>query len=206
MDSASDPVAYMLSLPMAGKPGKKFEYNGGATQLLAAIIQKATGQPIDEFARQYLFSPLGMIHFKWETTTGSNMPDAFSGLHMTSRDLLRFGLLYMHDGNWKGRQIISKEWIQQSTTPFIIVDDGSDIQYGKSFYGFQWWQLPDTISNKPILISACIGNGGQRIFIDKENQLVVVFTGGNYRRPDLYLNPYKMLNEFIYPAILTSKK
>ena len=60
--------------------------------------------------------------------------------------------------------------------------------------------------NKPIQLSACIGNGGQRIFVDKANQLVVVFTGGNYRMPDLYLNPYNMLKIFIYPALFRKEE
>ena len=206
MGNSSNPVAYMLSLPMANTPGKVFVYNGGATQLLAAIIQKATGLSLDNFANEYLFIPLGITVFEWGTTDGSDMPEAFTGLYLKSRDMLKFGLLYMNDGKWNTKQVVHAEWVKESIKPYIVADDGSDPRFGKSEYGFQWWILPDTIMNKPTKLFACIGNGGQRIFIDKENKLVVVFTGGNYDRPDTYLNPYKILNEFIYPAIISSKR
>jgi len=205
LGNASEPVAYMLSLPMANTPGKVFNYNGGATQLLAAIIKKATGLPIDTFAKKYLFTPLGITSFEWGSTYGSGMPDAFSALYLKSRDILKFGLLYLNDGKWKTRQVISAAWVQESIKPFIVADDGSDPRFGKSEYGFQWWILHDTIINKPITISACVGNGGQRIFIDKKNKLVVVFTGGNYDKPGTYLNPYKILLKFIYPALKANK-
>ena len=206
MGNSSDPVAYMLSLPMANTPGNVFLYNGGATQLLAAIIQKATGLSLDKFAKKYLFAPLGITVFEWGTTYGSDMPDAFSSLYLKSRDMMKFGLLYMNDGKWNTKQVVPIEWVKESINPYIVADDGSDPRFGKSEYGFQWWILPDTIMNKPTKLFACIGNGGQRIFIDKENKLVVVFTGGNYDRPDIYLNPYKILHEFIYPAIISSKR
>jgi len=205
MGNAPDPVAYMMSLPMANKPGTTYEYNGGATQLLAAIIQKATGLPVDLFAKKYLFTPLGITRFEWGRTYGSNMPDAFSSLYLKSRDALNFGLLYMNEGKWKSKQVIPAAWVKESIKPFIVADDGSDPMFGKSEYGFQWWILRDTIMNGPITVSACIGNGGQRIFIDKKNKLVVVFTGGNYDRPDIYLNPYKILVKFIYPAVISNK-
>ena len=59
--------------------------------------------------------------------------------------------------------------------------------------------------NKSVLLSAGVGNGGQRVFVDKANQIVVVFTGGNYRMPDRYLNPYIILKKFIYPALFKNE-
>ncbi len=206
MGNSPDPVKYMMAMPMSDTPGKVFTYNGGATELLAAIVQKATGKQIDLFAKEYLFTPLGISHFKWTSINDSNdVPDAFSGVYMRSRDLIKFGLLYMNDGKWSGKPIISADWVKQSATPYIGADDGSDPRFNKSEYGFQWWIFKDSVINKPILITACVGNGGQRIFVDKANNLVVVFTGGNYRMPDRYLNPYIILKKYIYPAVLNKQ-
>jgi len=110
-------------------------------------------------------------------------------------------LLYMNDGKWESKQIVPSSWVKQSLTPYIIADDGSDKDFGKSEYGFQWWMFDDSIMNKPVPLAACVGNGGQRVFVDTENQVVVVFTGGNYRMPERYLNPYIILKKFIYPAL-----
>jgi CubicO group peptidase (beta-lactamase class C family) len=120
---------------------------------------------------------------------------------MRSRDLMKFGLLYMNEGKYERKQILSAVWVKQSIAPYIIADDGSDPRFGKSEYGFQWWIFKDSVVNKPILITACVGNGDQRIFVDKANKIVVVFTGGNYRMPDRYLLPYNILRKFIYPAV-----
>ena len=179
MGDSPDPVAYVLSRPMVAAPGKVWNYNGGATEVLAVILQKATGKSLDAFAKEYLFTPLGITHFKWTTTTADNSTwtDAFSGLYLTSRDMMKFGLLYMNDGKWQSKQILPASWIKQSITPYIIADDGSDKDFGKSEYGFQWWMFDDSIMNKPVPLIACVGNGGQRIFVDKANKMVVVFTG-----------------------------
>jgi len=203
MGDSPDPVAYVLSRPMVNVPGKVFTYNGGATQLLAAIIQKTTGKPVDVFAKEYLFNAIGITNFKWTTTTADNsiIPDAFSGVYLRSRDLMKFGLLYMNDGKWKSKQVLPASWVHESLMSYIIADNGSDKDFGKSEYGFQWWMFNDSIMNKPVPLVACVGNGGQRLFVDKTNKVVVVFTGGNYRMPGRYLNPYIILKKFIYPAL-----
>lgn len=208
MGNSPDPVKYMMAMPMSDTPGKVFTYNGGATQVLAAIIQKTTGKPIDVFAKEYLFTPMGITNFKWTTTTAdnSNIPDAFSGVYLRSRDLMKFGLLYMNNGKCESKQILPASWVKQSLTPYIIADDGSDKDFGKSKYGFQWWMFDDTIMNRPVPLFAGVGNGGQRVFVDKDNKIVVVFTGGNYRMPGRYLNPYNILKKFIYPALFKKMK
>ncbi len=201
MDWAPDPVAYVIRQPMADPPGKVFSYNGGASQLLAAIVEKVTGQQIDVFAKKYLFTPLEITDFKWNTTDGSDVKEGDGALYLSSRSMIKFGLLYMNNGKWNGKQIISADWVKQSITPYIIADDGSDPRFNKSEYGFQWWLFNDSVMNKPIHLFACVGNGDQRIFVDKANNLVVVFTGGNYNAPGRYLIPYTMLKKFIYPAV-----
>lgn len=200
-DLAPDPVAYIMQQPMSDIPGKAFNYNGGASQLLAGIVEKSSGEPIDVFATKYLFAPLGISNFKWNSTDGSDVKEGDGGLYMTPDDMMKFGLLYMNDGKYESKQIISASWVKESTAPFILADDGSDSRYNKSEYGFQWWIFKDTIAHKPILLTACVGNGDQRIFVDKADKMVVVFTGGNYNMPDRYLNPYTMLKKFIYPAL-----
>jgi CubicO group peptidase (beta-lactamase class C family) len=198
MDSSADPVAYVLSLPMDFKPGTVFTYNGGATQVLAAIVKKATGMPVDAFAKKYLFAPLDITRFKWTSCSNANLPDAFDGLYLRSKDLMKFGLLYMNDGKWNSKQIVSAGWVKASTTPQINLNDASGTQYG-----FQIWLWADTIMNRPLKMITCSGNGGQRVFIDKKNKLVIVFTAGNYRMRNLDMNSYLVLTKFIYPAVLS---
>jgi CubicO group peptidase (beta-lactamase class C family) len=195
MDSASDPVGYVLSLPMVYKPGEVFTYCSGTLLVMAAIIEKTTGKTIDAFAKEYLFTPLGITNFIWSNAgINSNIIDASSGLYMRSRDLMSFGLLYLNDGRWNGKQIIPATWVKESTTPQINTHD-----YYNDQYGFWWWLWKDSALNKPISIAACLGNGGQSIFIDKENNLVVVVTAGNYRKKEY---SFGLLIHFVYAALL----
>lgn len=192
---ATDPVGYVLGLPMIYEAGKTFTYCGGAPQVLAAIIEKTTGKTIDSFAREFLFGPMGITNYEWSTTKDdNNQPDAAAGLYMRSRDLMSFGLLYLNKGRFNEKQIIPASWVKESITPQIITHDSYNDQYG-----FLWWLWKDSVLNKPISIAACMGNGGQCIFIDKENSLVVVVTAGNYR---LKTYSYELFKDFVYPAFL----
>jgi CubicO group peptidase (beta-lactamase class C family) len=192
MDSASDPVGYVLSLPMVYKAGETFTYCGGAPQVLAAIIEKATGKRIDLFAKEYLFGPLGITNYKWTFANDNNdVIDAASGVYMRSRDMMTFGLMYLNNGRWNGKQIIPASWIKESTTPQTNTHN-----YYNDQYGFLWWIWKDSVLKKPI--SVAVGNGGQCIFIDKENNLVVVVTAGNYR---MKTYSFELFEDFVYTAL-----
>lgn len=193
MDSAADPVGYVLSLPVVAAPGEPFNYCGGASQILAAIIQKATGRSIVDFAREFLFDPLGIKHFKWENCSNSAVPNAFDGLNLSSRDMLKFGLLYLNDGMWNSRRILDSAWVRVSLSPQIYIDRPHHVAFG-----FLWWLAMPTIQNKPVKLAACIGNGGQRIIVDKAHKMVVVITAGNYRK-QAYSD--QIMQDFIYPAL-----
>jgi len=195
MIRSSNPVEYVLSQPLESQPGVSWKYNGGTTQLLAAIIEKATGKKVDQFAKEYLFQPLDIKQFEWVKYPDTDQPAAASGLRLRSRDLLKFGLLYNNNGTWNGKQIISKEWIEESFRSHVQRPDGGA-------YGYQFWLHNDTIDNKHILIVACIGNGDQKVFFDKTNDLLVVITAGNYNKWDIEKNAYALLKDYIYQALI----
>lgn len=195
MIRAPDAVGYVLSRPMDFPAGKNWKYNGGTTQLLAAIVQKTSGKRIDSFANEYLFKPLGIPAFEWAKYPGTELPAAASGLRLRSTDLLNFGLLYMNGGNWKGTQILPAQWVIDSHTIQIATDRGGG-------YGYQFWMWTDTILNKSVPFVVCVGNGDQRIFMNKAEELVVVITAGNYNKWDIPKNAGVLMNNFIYPAVL----
>ena len=203
MIRSSSPVEYVLSQPMDFPPGKVWEYNGGTTQLLAAIIEKTTGKKIDAFANEYLFQPIGINRFQWVKYPGTDMPAAASGLRLRSRDLLNFGLLYNNKGKWKDKQVVPEKWVEKSFQPHVQRPEGR--RKGGS-YGYQFWLWQDTIAGKPTSIVACVGNGDQRIFFDKTNDLVAVVTAGNYNKWNIEKDSYSLLKDYIYPALFSRKK
>jgi CubicO group peptidase (beta-lactamase class C family) len=195
MIRSSNPVEYVLSQSLDFQPGKVWKYNGGTTQLLAAIIEKTTGKKVDEFAKEYLFYPLGITTFEWVKYPGTDLPAGASGLRLRSRDLLKFGLVYNNHGRWKDKQVVPEKWIEESFQPQVQRPDNGS-------YGYQFWLWQDTIEKKPTPIVACIGNGDQRIFFDKSHDLVVVITAGNYNKWDIEKDAYAVMKDYIYPALI----
>src|SRR4030095_7458536 len=129
MIRSSNPVEYVLSQSMDFQPGKKWKYNGGTTQLLAAIIEKTTGKKVDQFAKEYLFQPLGITTFQWIKYPGTDLRAASSGVRLRSRDLLKFGLLYYNGGKWKDKQVVPQEWIDESFQAHVQRPDGGSYGY-----------------------------------------------------------------------------
>jgi CubicO group peptidase (beta-lactamase class C family) len=196
MVASPDPVGYVLTQPMEAAPGQVWKYNGGTTQLLAAIIERTTGKKIDQFAEEYLFSPLGITRFEWVRYPGTDMPAAASGLRLRSRDLLRFGLLYSNDGRWNGKQVVPASWVKASMQDQVPLQGNR-----KGAYGYQFWIWYDKAGDKQIRVVNCVGNGDQRIIFGGESNLVVVITAGNYNKWDIKKNSAAIMREYIVPAL-----
>jgi len=198
MDRSPDPVGFVLSQSMVHPRGSYFNYNGGSTQVLAAIIKKVSGKPIDEYARENLFAPLGISHWLWlKVSPNSDMPSAAAGLRMRSRDLLKFGLLYQQEGKWEGRQLIPAWWVDSTLQPHI---DRNGLG-GKGGYGYQFWTFPYQLKDGIDEVPSCVGNGDQKVYIDRKHDLVVVVTGGNYNHFGIPKNANALLGDYIYPAL-----
>jgi len=169
MEATDDWVQFVIDRPMSVEPGTKFVYSSGATELLAYIFKKETGQDIEEYGRKYLFAPLGITHYYWKRNP-NGMVDTEGGLFLSAEDLAKIGYLFLQGGKWDGQTIISTAWISQSLTPFV---DAGEVWK----YGFQWWLLPQRESQP--LAWAAMGLGGQRLLLVPERDLVLVFTGWN---------------------------
>lgn len=194
MIESHNQVEFVLSQPMEVEPGKKWKYNGGTTQLLAAIIKKTTGKSIDAFAEEYLFRPLGITKYQWVKYPGTDIPAAASGLRLRPVDMVTFGLLYINEGKANSKQILSPDWVKESLTAHV--SRGND-----EYYGYQFWLFNATINGKKVQREAAVGNGDQRIFINREAKVVVVVTAGNYNKWNIANGSVGLLINFVYPAL-----
>ena len=156
MHMAWDPSRYVLGLPVTAPAGQEFFYNTGALQLLSAIARKATGRPLDEYARETLFEPLGITGFEWSRVRGDT--DAGGGLRLRPRDMAKIGQLILSGGRWNDRQIVSKAWIETSTASKIEATDGQS-------YGYLWWLGWSQLNGRKIRWIGALGRGGQSIRI-----------------------------------------
>ena len=122
MEDAPDLVRFVLERPVAAEPGTVWVYNGGATSLLARIVSRGTGMPIEDFARAKLFGPLGIEDVEW-VTDYYGVPWANSGLRLRPRDLAKVGQLVLDGGRWQGVQVVPEDWIAASTRPSMQAGD-----------------------------------------------------------------------------------
>ena len=172
MTDAPDRCRYVLEQPLVRPPGRVYNYNGGATALLAVILSKAAGQPIDLLAQRELFEPLGIGDVEW-IRYADGTPVAASGLRMRPRDLLKLGQVVLDGGAWQGRQIVSRSWIEDSTAPHINGE-------GLFFYGYQWWLGRSLVNREEVKWISGVGYGGQRLYIVPSRGLVVLAMAGLY--------------------------
>ena len=104
-----------LAAPITHPPGSVFMYNSGATYMLSAIVQKVTGQKVVDYLRPRLFAPLGIDQATWETCPrGINVGGW--GLSVTTESLAKLGELYLRQGVWRGRRLLSADWVNEATT------------------------------------------------------------------------------------------
>jgi CubicO group peptidase (beta-lactamase class C family) len=184
MRQSEDWVQFMLDLPMAEEPGTRFEYCNGASFLLSAIIQGTTSMTALAFANEHLFGPLGIIDVEWSSSP-QGITIGWSDLCLTPHDMAKIGYLYLNEGLWDGKQIVSAEWVKASTREHIsagTLEDG---------YGYQWW-----IDDSGIYMA--LGYSGQYIVVVRDKDMVVVFVSDLEER-DFYI-PQTLLNDFIIPA------
>jgi len=161
MRRSSDWAQYVLDLPMTEAPGDRFEYCSGATYLLSAILQKTTGMRSLDFARKYMFAPLGITDASWQNNP-QGIDYGYDQLLLTPRDMAKIGWLYLNKGVWDGSQVVSSAWVIDSTREHVEAGTISD------HYGYQWW-----IDEGYYM---AVGSGGQFIFISPKESIVAVFT------------------------------
>ncbi|HEY0648734.1 serine hydrolase [Phenylobacterium sp.] len=176
MDLAKDPYRYVLSQPFDTQPGAAFKYSGGDVAVMAAVLARATKTPLEAYAEQKLFKPLGIPKVEW-IKDGKGVPYAASGLRMTPRDMAKVGRMVLDGGRWNRRQVIPARWVEAATTPKAQVQP--DPTCGTR-YGYFWWLFAGCQLEPATPWAAGVGNGGQRIVVVRDQGVVVVMTAGLY--------------------------
>lgn len=142
----------LLSSYIDADPGKEFRYISSSTYILSAVIWKLTGQTVFDYLKPRLFEPLGFSEDIWWETSPEGLNTGFNGFNATAEDITKLALLYLNKGNWKGRQILSADWIQEASSVQIEnLDNEKNQKLGyyqgfgrfsddwKSGYGYLFW-------------------------------------------------------------------
>lgn len=185
----------VLSAPLIHQPGTIAEYGSANPYLLGVAIEQITPTPTHIYMDQYLFKPLNISNYTIQKDlTGTSY--FAGGIYMTPRDMLKFGELYLQKGTWKGKQILSKEWIDKSFKTYHNLTNVKD----KNGYGYLWWHHSYSINKQKYESIEARGNGGQYIFIIPKLEVVCIITAGNYNSKLTQL-PESIFQTYILPKL-----
>jgi CubicO group peptidase (beta-lactamase class C family) len=171
MEAAADPSRFVLEQPMVAGSGLVWHYNNGSAEVAGAVVKKAAGKALDQFAKEVLFEPLGIDDWEWGTMANGD-PGASWGLRLRLRDLAKIGQLVLDRGRWHQQRILPETWISIMAAPHIVRP--------KTTYGFLWWLGRELVNGKEVDIISGYGWGGQSISVVPSLGLVVAVNAGVY--------------------------
>ena len=198
MYPTGDWIKFALDLPMDQKKnnGEKWAYFTTGVVLLGDIINKSVPEGLEKYADRKLFKPLGITKYEWQYTP-QKVPSTAGGLQMSALDFAKYGQLYQQGGKWNGKQLLSRDWVQKTFTRQIALSPG-----GEDFYGYLFWNTTFKIGGKRHEAFFATGNGGSKIFVFKDQPLVVVITGTAFGKWYMHAQVFSMMNRYILPAVI----
>ncbi|MFI1485471.1 serine hydrolase domain-containing protein [Streptomyces sp. NPDC020747] len=189
VEETSNWIRAILGRDLVSVPGTTYNYSSGNTHIVSAVLQKATRMSTCQFAHQYLFGPMGITAEHW----GRDPQGVFSGgynVYLTSREMAKFGLLYLHDGKWGGRQLVPPGAVRAAQTRTTQVDDVFAYSEG-------WWL--QTISERSMYFAW--GFGGQFIYVIPSADIVLVIsenTSNNGANEEI--DPTEFIRDHLLPG------
>jgi CubicO group peptidase (beta-lactamase class C family) len=192
---SADWFKYAVDQNLEKTPGQEFQYNTGLIHLLSGVLTRATGMSTKDFADRFLFGPLGIKNYQWDTDPGGYYGGGHL-LYLTPRDMAKFGILYLNQGKWNGQQIIPVNWVIDSTKKQVEANSVDN-------YGYLWWlfQLKDSLKGKNYAAFSARGYGSQHIIVVPELDLVVTITSNYMSRSNDGSDPSSIVSKYIIPAV-----
>ena len=199
-----DWAQFILDLPIRGRMhvgereepplyGRYFSYCTGGVFVLSEVLRKATGEPADRYAREKLFSPLGITKIEW-VYSPLDVPQTGGGLRLTSPDLLKIAQLYLDGGRWRGARIINESWVRTSTKPHAKIDETTN-------YGYLWWLKSFKIGDTSYPAYYMSGNGGNKVVVVPDLDMAVVITSTNYNTHGMHEQTDSILTDYVLAAV-----
>ena len=189
-------VDHKLGLPLEHVPGEHYEYSSGGTNLLTGVIQQRAGKYLPLYLYEEVLIPMDIHHFQMRVSP-MNRAYLSGDFYLRPIDFTKFGLLVLNQGRFNEKQIVSAEWITQSTQPHIKGSYPKDTDYG-----YLWRLLKREVNGRSISTIEAWGNGGQYLIIIPTLEMTITFTGGNYNLfPEMEEVPFELLTNYIFPAV-----
>jgi CubicO group peptidase (beta-lactamase class C family) len=164
----------MMRLKAVETPGEIFKYHSSCSQLLAFIVESATGKSVNEYTSEKLWKPMGAKHpALWNTDTKRGDEKAFCCINSNARDFARLGKLYLNQGNWNGTQLLDSNYVKEATSVANLLDEDGNKNVN---YGYQFW----IANRKGLDVYYTRGLWGQYVICIPEKDMIIVRLGRNY--------------------------
>ena len=197
IDDAPDWVKATLDLPVINNPGSQGYYCSGGVAVVGRMTENAVHMQLPDFAQANLFGPLGISRADWIWNYNlTNANKEYAQIHLRPRDMLKLGIVFASGGRWHGRQVISSSWVHASLAEQSHVDDTS--------YGYFWWRPYLNVGTQRVDMTVAQGNGGQKVYLLPQYDLIGVFTAGDYNSNGS--PPNKIMTGIILPALIAAQK
>jgi CubicO group peptidase (beta-lactamase class C family) len=186
---------YSLNVPMAWTSGEKIVYCSMKPNLAIGMLEKIAGESLPEMFYRLVAKPMrmGNYHLFLQPT---GQPYGGGGHHFTTRDFMKFTQLFLNDGKWEGRQIVSREWARTSGAALRVLSPTS----GQT-YGYLWNSFAYPFRGRKVHAFFPGGNGGQVYIGIPDLDLLIAFTGGSYADRALFRPQREFVPEDILPAV-----
>lgn len=197
MYPTEDWVKFALSLPLDSvKPHGQWAYFTAGAVLLGDVLQRRLPAGLAVYADRRLFNPLGITHYQWQYTP-QHVANTAGGLQLRALDLAKYGQLYQNGGTWQGQQLLPAAWVAQTFTRHVAIPN----RPGEA-YGYLFWNKTYQVHGQAYETFYCAGNGGNKVFVFKDQPLVVVVTATAYGAPYAHPQVDKLMTDFVLPAVL----
>lgn len=189
-------VEFALNLPIdkSKVANKQWDYFTAGVVVLGDIIHKSVPNGLEKYSNEKLFKPLGITKYNWQFTP-QKVANTAGSVQLRSLDYAKYGQLYKNQGNWNGKQILSKEWITNSFSHQMTISEDE-------YYGYLFWNKTYNMNGVNYEVYYSSGNGGNRIFIFKDFPIVIVITSTAYNTTYGHKQVEKIMQNYLIESVL----
>ena len=195
---SGDAIKYVLEQKLVDPPGRRFHYSTGLSTILGRILENAAGMNALAYAEQHLFSHLEIQDYFWGSTADGSISTG-AALYLRPRDMAKLGYLFLNNGIWQGKRILSEEWIKSAIHPHV--KNEIDMVSGTG-YGYQWWMGPLRVKDQDYHAYYAAGHGGQYIVQIPELDLIIVTTSEWQENNAGDFRAGSIMENYILPGVL----
>lgn len=187
-------VQYLLSIPLANKPGERWVYADINAALIGAIIEEKSGMSLRDFAKEKVFGPLGITEYYW-STNAANQTVAAGNFYLSTLDFAKFGVLVANQGKWANEQIVDADYIEKLLERKVF--DLSDYFPLADNYGMLWYKSQRNFGTKEVNYLWASGLGGNHLVVVPEENMVIALTSSAYRQWYGHTRAYDILGKVL---------